>query len=209
MSEKITKLGIYGGTFSPIHNGHMKSALEFLRQIELDKLLIIPTAKPPHKAEVAGATAEDRLAMTKLAFSECEEFKAGKIEVSDFEITKGDKSYTVHTLEHFTCEGQRIYLLMGTDMFLTLDKWYRAEDIFALADIVLFRREKDADALAEIMEKDREYKEKFSAKTHFIEGTPIEVSSTELRQKISGGENVSELVPRMVLGYILEKRLYK
>lgn len=209
MSEKITKLGIYGGTFSPIHFGHMKAALEFLRGMELDKLLVIPTAKPPHKAEVAGASSGDRLSMTMLAFSECEEYKEGKIQVSDFEIAKGDKSYTVHTLEHFHREGQLIYLLMGTDMFLTLDRWYRAEDIFALAEIVLFRREDEAEALAEIEKKSREYKEKFAAGIHVINGMPIEISSTELRGKISRGEDISKFVPEKVCGYISEKRLYK
>ncbi len=209
MGERITKLGIYGGTFSPIHNGHVKAALEFFRLMELDKLLVIPTAKPPHKAEVAGATAEDRLNMAKLAFSECEEYKAGKIEISDFEIAKGDKSYTVHTLEHFAKDGQRICLLMGTDMFLTLGKWYRSEDIFTLADIVLFRREDDAEFDSQITEKDKEYREKFSAKTYFIEGTPIEISSTELREKISRGEDVSEFIPSKTLLYISENGLYR
>ena len=209
MAEKITRFGIYGGTFSPIHMGHMKAALEFFRGMELDRLLIIPTAKPPHKAEVAGATAEDRLNMIRLAFSECEEYRTGKIEVSDFEIAKGDKSYTVHTLEHFAREGQRLFLLMGTDMFLTLDRWYRAEDIFALADIVLFRREDEAENLALIEEKAGEYREKFAASVHFISGRPIEVSSTELREKISRGEDTSELIPAAALRYISENGLYK
>lgn len=205
----MERFGIYGGTFSPIHKGHIKSALEFFHGMSLDRLLIIPSAKPPHKSEVAGATAEDRLNMARLAFSDSHEYENGKILVSDYEIEKGDKSYTVHTLEHFKCEGRQVFLLMGTDMFVTLDTWYRAEDIFALSDIVLIRRESDSASLSLIESKNAEYIEKYSARTHFIESSPLVISSTALREMIKKGEDVSEFIPKEVNGYISENNLYR
>lgn len=209
MSSKIERIGIYGGTFSPIHCGHVKAAIAFLKEMQLDKLFIIPTAKPPHKAEVKGATSEDRLNMLKLAFENCEEYKNGKIEISDYEISKEEKSYTVKTLEYFSSHERRLYLLMGTDMFLTLDEWYRAGDIFTLADIVLMRREDKTRYIRETQEKKDEYIRNFGAKIHFISESPIEVSSTEIRQMIVEGKNTLGLIPDGVYKYITENQLYR
>ncbi len=209
MGQRVERFGIYGGTFSPIHCGHVKAALEFFHRMRLDKLLIIPTAKPPHKEEVAGASAHDRLAMTRLAFSDFEEYKNGKIEVSDFEISRKNKSYTVNTLEHFRCAGRVLYLLMGTDMFLTLDEWYRKEDIFSLSEIVLMRRENNPWNDKLIEEKNAEYIAHFGAKTHFISESPLEVSSTALRLMIAEGESTEGLIPDAVCKYIMENRLYR
>ncbi len=197
------KLGIYGGTFSPIHMGHVLAAQSFLESLELDRLLIMLTALPPHKSEVLGASAEDRLEMAKRAFKGCDE----RIIISDFEISRGGKSYTINTLEHFA-PGNELFLLVGSDMFLTLDEWRRAEDIFSLADIVLKRRENDPETNILIKCKSDEYRSRFGARIHFIAAPTLEVSSTELRERIAAGGSDDALLPCGVSEYIREKGLY-
>ncbi len=204
----MIKLGIYGGTFSPIHMGHVVAAQAFLRNACLDKLLIMPTAISPHKNVTAGVNAEDRLKMVRLAFEGTEEYKSGRLEVSDYEIMRGGKSYTVYTLEHFSRPDVILHMLVGTDMFLTLDKWYRSEDIFRLAEIVLMRREMDSDRSEEIERKCEEYIEKYSAKIKIIPEPPIVVSSTELRESIKNGCSTEGLLPDGVAEFISKNNLY-
>lgn len=197
------KLGIYGGTFSPIHFGHIRAAENFLNSFGLDKLLVIPTALPPHKAEVVGASADDRLWMARLAFAGHD-----RVEVSDYEITRGGKSYSVLTLEHFK-PGNELYMLVGTDMFLTLDEWFRSADIFSLADIVLKRRECDSQTDRLIARKADEYRARFGARIHIMDGAPFEVSSTGLRELIRDGKPTGRFIPESVADYIAKNHLYK
>ena len=121
----MEKLGLYGGTFAPPHYGHIHAVKTFLEEVSLDRVLIMPTYQPPHKAKAAGDTPEVRLEMCRAAFGDIP-----GAEVSDYEIRKADVSYTVQTLEHLAAPDREIYLLCGTDMFLTLDRWYRAAEIF-------------------------------------------------------------------------------
>lgn len=208
MSTHKERLGIYGGTFSPIHSGHVKAAYAFLDAMELDKLLVIPTAIPPHKAPVEGASAADRIKMARLAFLDGEAYKSGRLEVSDYETTLSGKSYTVYTLEHFFSPDRELYLLVGTDMFFTLGRWYRAEDIFRLSTIVLMRRETDTFNLPLIKEKSAEYRERFGARICEIDEPPIVVSSTELRERLTGHCGTDDLIPEAVARYIEENNLY-
>jgi nicotinate-nucleotide adenylyltransferase len=114
----MKKLGIYGGTFNPIHNGHIKAAEAFYDTVGLDELLIMPTFVSPHKEMMKGDDPSYRLEMTSLAF----DGNVRNITVSDYEISKGGKSYTYLTLEHFSSSDTELFFLMGTDMFLCLDK---------------------------------------------------------------------------------------
>ncbi|MBQ8551235.1 MAG: nicotinate (nicotinamide) nucleotide adenylyltransferase [Clostridia bacterium] len=209
MDTEKERLGIYGGTFSPIHSGHVKAAYAFLDTMALDRLLVIPTAIPPHKAPVEGASAADRIEMARLAFCDGEAYKSGRLVVSDYETTLEGKSYTVYTLEHFASPECELYLLVGTDMFLTLDRWYRAEEIFRLADIVLMRRERDAVNFPLIRQKSAEYRERFNARIHEIDEPPIVVSSTELRKRLCGRCGIDGLIPEAVVRYIEENDLYR
>lgn len=202
MSAK-ERFGIYGGTFSPIHAGHIRAAEIFLRDMRLDRLLIMPAAVPPHKA-ADGVSGEDRLEMARIAFRDAD----SRLEVSDFEVRRDGKSYTICTLENFAEKNRTIFLLVGTDMFLTLPEWRRAEDIFRLADIVLMRRESKADAALEIDEKKAEYIDKYGARIHVIDEPPLEVSSTMLRARIKSGEPTDGLIPDGVAAYIKEHGLY-
>ncbi len=207
-NEKVERFGIYGGSFSPIHTGHVRAARAFLDTMELDKLLIMPSAQSPHKITDPRASAEDRLTMCKLAFRDDADYLSGRLEVSDFEVKRGGKSYTVYTLEQFSAPGRRLYFLVGTDMFLTLSEWFRAEDIFSLADIVLIRRENDAVCTQRLKESQLEYEGLYGARIHEINEPPTVVSSTELRERIDVGIPLGELIPSMVEDYIIKNSLY-
>lgn len=199
MSELI---GIYGGSFSPPHRGHISAVKGFSKAIKPDKLLIIPTYEPPHKVLADGVSALDRLAMCRLAFSDIP-----RVEVSDIEIVREGKSYTSDTLRALAAPNRELAFLIGTDMMLTLDAWHEPEVIFSLADLYCVRRESDADMTLAIARKNAIYNEKFG-KTVRVLDTPIqEVSSTEIRESLSRGETPEYLTPS-VLTYIRERGLY-
>ena len=202
--RKQETFAIYGGTFSPPHLGHVHAAEAFYNAIAPDRLLIIPSAIPPHKAPVLGAQIEDRLAMCRIAFSHIPQ-----AEISEIEIFRSGKSYTVDTLRALEAENRRIVMLVGTDMFLTLDSWYCAEEIFARAEIALIRRESNLETLSSIQEKLEVYRRDYGAIVHFVDILPFEISSTELRGRIAKGESVSGLLPNDVEAYIKKCHLYQ
>lgn len=199
------KIGIYGGTFSPVHSGHLLAALEFVRGMELDKLLVIPAAQPPHKEMQMPVSADDRLEMCRLAFGEME-----TVEISDVEISRGGKSYTVDTVTALREKYPRdeLFLLVGTDMILTFDLWYRYEDILSMCDLVYVRRETDSDLNAKISEKISFLEKQTGKKIRHIKIAPVEISSSELRQMLLEGEDTGDLIPKKVMDFILEKGIY-
>ncbi len=196
------RIGVYGGTFSPVHNGHIAMAKSFFEQLELDKLYVIPTFTPPHKNEVDGAGAYDRYEMLKLAFDGCD-----GIVVSDIEIKRANVSYTVDTLRELKDEGE-LFLLCGSDMFLTLETWREAAEIFRLAHIVLGRRE-NCDDTARALDKHKIFlEEKFGAQIHALDFSAIEISSSEIREHIRCGDCVHGYLPEAVENYIRAHKLY-
>ncbi len=201
MNSSTEKIGLFGGTFAPPHLGHVHAARTLSETISLDKILIMPTAIPPHKVRTSIDTPEDRLEMCRAAFGDIE-----GVEVSDYEITKGGISYTYETLEHLTSPGREIYLLCGTDMFMTLDKWRNSDIIFRLAKIVCVPRYSAGED--GIRQKAEEYKSRFSADVTVIGSDPFEISSTEIRERIENGRDLSELLPEEVIEIIEKRHLY-
>ncbi len=199
----MTRIGIYGGTFSPPHNGHVAAAKAFMEQMWLDYLYVIPTALPPHKEMEIPVSAEARLEMCRLAFSEVE-----GIYVSDVEIRRGGKSYTVDTLRELSGEDRRLFLLCGTDMILTLDQWRSPEEIFSLSYPVYIRREKDAVLDKKIIQKIGEYNKTFGKMVRRIVTDPIELSSAEVRAALREGSTIEGMVPSAVQKYIQDNHLY-
>ncbi len=197
------RIGIFGGTFSPVHNGHISAAKSFMEQMWLDMLFVIPTGNTPHKEMSEGATSYDRLRMCEAAFAGID----GVI-VSDMEMRREGKSYTVDTLRQLYDPENRLFLLCGTDMMLTLDKWREADEIFKLCYPVYMRRENDEIITNLIIKKNAEYKEKYGRIATRITGDAVVVSSSEVREKIKNGEDISGLVPEAVEKYIKEKGLY-
>ncbi len=205
MREK-TKIGIYGGTFSPPHNGHLHAADVFLKEIALDRLLIIPDYIPPHK-EIECNNPTARLEMAKLAFSSLSEY-GKKVFVDDYEITSGGKSYTAETLLHFCSSDTELYFLCGTDMFLTIDSWYHPEIICKLSTIVLMRRENDPENTDKINSYITFLQDKYDAKVIIMKSPAVDISSSEIRKYIKNNRDISHFVPKKVEEYIKENKLY-
>lgn len=197
------KTGIYGGTFSPPHLGHYLAARAFLENVELDELLIIPALVPPHKQIAYEDDPVSRLEMCRLAFANLD-----KTSVSDIELNRGGKSYTVMTLRELTRKGRELYFLCGTDMMLTIDEWYCPEEIFRLAHIVCMRRESDAENTEKLENKMKLYREKFGASVSLIDAPSFELSSSEVREAIKEGRDTKDMLQREVDEYIRKKGMY-
>ena len=199
----MTRIGIYGGTFSPPHNGHVAAARAFMEQMWLDFLYVIPTALPPHKEMEVQVDAAQRLEMCRLAFSGME-----GVYVSDLELRRGGRSYTVDTLRELWGEDRRLFFLCGTDMMLTLDTWREPEEIFRLCYPVYIRRENDRTLDAAIVQKITEYNQKYGKVVRRIVTEPLEISSNQVRTALQDGKDVSRLIPASVEKYIRDNHLY-
>ena len=198
------KIGIYGGTFDPPHLGHMEAARAAVNLLELDKLIFVPAKQPPHKqVSENSATPEQRLAMTGLMADGL--LLPSVTEVSALELERPGKSYTSDTLrtlrERFP--DDELWLLMGTDMFLTLQNWHESGQIMALAGIAAFARtESDSGQMLEIQGK--YLSEAYGARVRIIQLPKIHaISSTQVRQQGTG-----EGLWPPVWGYILRQGLY-
>lgn len=202
MSKK-SRIGIFGGTFNPPHLAHVRAAEAFNNAICPDKLLIIPDYLPPHKEYSGTVTPEQRLKMCELAFGHI-----GSVTVSDMEIKRGGRSYTAITLEALSSCESELFLLCGTDMFLTLDTWYNPEKIFELATICYVRRENDSSLDDEIKRKSSYYSERFGARIIPVSLSVTEASSSEIRAALARGA-ADSMLTESVAEYIKEVGLYK
>jgi len=202
------KIGIYGGTFNPPHLGHLAAAQAAVAALELDKLILIPAAIPPHKQLPEGTPdGAHRLEMTEKMADAM--LLPRVVEVSDIELKREGKSYTADTLAAIREQypDAQLWLLMGTDMFLSLQNWYQPERIMALAGICAFgRTEQDGE---EVFAPQRAFlSEKYGAKitTITLPGL-VDISSTRLRELLVKGEGREYLLPA-VYGHILMNGLY-
>ena len=205
------KIGIYGGSFNPPHLGHMAAAESAAKYLQLDKLLLIPAGIPPHKSLSADApSGAHRLAMTRLMGEQIALDTAIPVEVSDMELTRAGKSYTADTVRalHGQYPDAELWLLMGTDMFLTFQCWHEPAEIVRYAGLCAFgRAETDGE---ELFAPQREYLGRHFPDSRIVTMTLpnlVDVSSTELRERIPKGETEGLLAPA-VLGYIYRKHLY-
>ena len=192
----MKRIGIFGGTFNPPHIAHSIVAESVRVQLILDKIIFIPSGNPPLKESIP---AEDRLAMTNLAFGEDINFEISDIEIRDLT----EKSYTVNTLRKLKLkyEGERIklFLIIGVDNLLDLPRWKDPEQLFGLADVVVINRPgfdpKDS-------------KPEFYEKVKFISVPFLEISSTMIREYVRIGRPVKYLVTKEVEEYIEANNLY-
>ncbi|MCI5499336.1 MAG: bis(5'-nucleosyl)-tetraphosphatase (symmetrical) YqeK [Clostridiales bacterium] len=206
------KIGIYGGTFDPPHLGHMEAARAALEQMNLDRLIIIPDCEPPHKDLVEdAATPQQRLEMVALMADGL----GPRAEASDLEIRREGKSYTADTVEelHEQFPEDELWLLMGTDMFLTVQNWYQPERIFQYAGVAAFARsEEDSEELFE--EQSKYLAETFHAQTTVVRLPQVtEIASRDLRRMLASewtGGNVdpAQYLWPPVYGYILREGLF-
>ena len=197
----MQKIAVFGGTFNPIHNGHIHLAEQFVQRIGAEKVLLIPTYQPPHKRALNLAPSKDRLQMCRLA---CEE---SIFEVSNMELKRKGPSYTADTLRELKkiYPASELYLIMGEDMFLTLKKWYEPETIFRLA--VLCAAPRSSDGLQPLLDCAENF-ERNGARTFIQNIEYLPISSTMVRDAVQNGKNIAGLVPPKVADYIAKNKLY-
>lgn len=204
-SKRFT--AIFGGTFDPIHFGHLKLAEKVIEEDLADEIMFVPAGKPPHKLDKPISAAEHRLEMVKLVLNEYPEFS-----VSDYEImNKRKTSFTINTLRALQAAfpERRFRLMMGMDNFLSLDTWHKFQEIISNYELIIFTRpEIRRISLPKITEK---FGNKFTAKLEksIIDTVDVDISSTEIRKRVENGEELSGLVMPAVAEYIRENGLYK
>lgn len=197
----MKKIAIYGGSFDPPHEGHKLLALNLAKSCGADKVIIMPTAMSPFKS-TSGATAAQRYEMCKLAFKE------PLFEVSDIEINRGGKSYTVDTVNSVKelYPHSELYLFMGDDMFLSFNKWYKYEEIAKKCVIVAACRTERLEELQNMKVFARDVLRFGEGKVIFCESVPVEISSTTIRENVKN--NCFEYIGSDVAEYIKAKGLY-
>mgnify|MGYP003297319669 CR=1 FL=1 len=189
------KIGIFGGTFNPPHNGHRFLVDHVVRHMKFDRMIIVPSYLPPHK-EVTQNDPVHRLAMTRLAFPD--------YTVSDMELMRKGKSYTVDTLRILSREnpGDSLYFLCGSDMFLSMETWRDPAGIFSLATIVTVARERWV--YPKLLWKKWYYYRKYRAHCKIIFVRPYILSSSVIRCNKASMDQVTPAVKH----YIMEHKLY-
>lgn len=210
------RLGIFGGTFDPVHLAHLRAALEAAEELELDRVLFMPCAEAPH-GKVIGASVEHRLAMLELAVADNPRFA-----VYDLEARLGGVSYTVRTLEHVRREhpGAQIFFLIGADAFFHLHTWRQPLKLFALTDFVVLARPKSprGGILGYLQAKlDKSFYRDQQGWARLpgaggakrVDTTLLSISSTRLRRRAAEGRALTYLVPPAVEDYIKRMSLYR
>lgn len=195
-------IGIFGGAFNPVHNGHLHLLKCMLDSGLVDKIMLVPTANPPHKTSVDFADAKDRFEMLRLAISEFDD----KCEISDIEFHLEGKSYTFNTLTELKriYPNDELYLFMGSDQLINFESWYRYDDILKMVKIVAMSRDDEDDLLAFLREKDDVYEDNAIV----LDVPVVEVSSSQIRTAIRQNTGYESLVPNAVSEYIKEHKLY-
>lgn len=195
------KTGIYGGSFNPVHKGHIHLAESIKAEFGLDRIFFVPSRISPHRSSEEYASAQDRLEMLRLACEGREGF-----EVCGYELESDRVSYSVYTVEHFRSlyPDDELYLLVGSDMLLSFDKWYRFEDILKNVNLAVCSRQ-DGDS-SELQRKAQELSQ--YGRIYISQAAPVSVSSTKIRKKLAKNENCYCYLDENVVQYIRLKGLY-
>jgi len=203
MTEKII---LFGGTFDPVHTGHIEVARAAAEKIGAKKVILVPARRSPHKNQKPLAEDTDRVSMLKLAI-------AGKdiFQISPIELNRAEPSYTIDTIRQIQQSfgnNYELYWLIGADMLSSLSKWYKIDELLNKCNICVMNRggfdKPDFDSLAAKFSKENIEK----LRKNSIETPAIEISSTEIRQKLFNDEDASRYLHPEVLNYIRTRRLY-
>lgn len=212
-------IGLLGGTFNPIHYGHLRLAEEVREAMGLDKVLFVPAFIPPHKPDEKITPAGKRLEMVRLAIRDNPGFES-----SDIEIKRGDRSYTVVTLRELKERGPKelsVSLIIGTDSFNDITTWCEYEEIFELSGLVVVERpgypvKKIAEVVPEGLarkfryERDNDsYVSSYGTAVTYLKTTLMEISSSGIRERVRAGLSIRYLLPGAVADYIEEEGLYR
>jgi len=195
----MKRIGVYGGTFNPVHIAHLITAEEVSEQMYLEKVLFIPTAHHPLKNEESIIDAGTRLKMLEIAINGNDKFESSDIEITEDE----QKSYTVNTLiklrEKYKDEQVKFYLIIGMDNFAELQKWKEPDKLFMLAEVIVINR---PGYFADDIKND------YSRQVVYAPVTNIDISSTEIRNRVRENRSIKYLVPDGVERFIQQNKLY-
>lgn len=191
------KIGFLGGSFDPVHFGHLIAAQDVLEQFHLDRLLLVPAAQAPLKPNDIQSTVEDRLAMLQSA-TEWDR----RLEISDYELHKGGISYTVDSVRHFRAQFPRdeLFWIIGGDQLPLLHKWKEIGELVKLIEFIFLERPKHPT---------KPHVEIDGLRLHRCDGHLIEISSSELRSRVQTGRSLHYFCPQKVIAYIESKKLYR
>lgn len=197
-------LGIFGGSFNPIHMGHLILAEHIREELKLDKIIFIPAGNPPHKNIGNLELAHHRYNMVELAIENNPFFS-----ISDIELKREGISYTSDTLAGIKEQypDEELFFILGSDSIIQFPSWHRIDKIFELAGIVVAKRPNVPQA--ELDNKVNEFTEKYNARIIFSKAPYIEISSSEIRNRIKQGLSVRYMVPETVDEYIHNNNLYR
>ena len=197
------KVGVFGGTFDPIHLGHLVKAEEARETLCLDQVLFIPAGQPWLKADRQITAAHHRTAMVQLAITSNARFRESPIEV-----TRDGPSYTVDTLEELTSRigpDAELHLIVGTDALQEIERWRQPERLFGLAMVAAVARPDRGDFDARFLDR---ISPGASNRVRMIEGVPVGISGTDIRRRVAAGQSIKYLVPEPVEEYIYQHGLY-
>lgn len=203
----MKRYGIIGGTFDPIHYAHLYIAYEAKEQLNLDKVIFMPARKQPLKANNIVTDSKLRYDMVKAAIEPFNEFS-----VSNYEIEKEGLSFTYETLEHFKAESdannekKELFFITGADCLFSLEKWKQVSKIFSLSNLVVFSR--GGIDKKEMIKKKEEIEEKYDGRIIILDLKQLEISSTEIREKVKANKRIDFFVPSKVMDIIYDKGLY-
>jgi len=213
INDLPSPLGLLGGTFDPVHLGHLRAAIEVAEACDFSKVYLIPVGIPPHKMRSDLTPFEHRLKMIKLAIED-----AAQLGVLEIEGQRQGPSYTIDTLNYFNSKGIETYFILGSEAFLEIHTWKSCQELFNLSHfIVLLREEMHKKNIPEYLKNlgleiaSKENDELFlhsGKKVLFFRPTRLEVSGSQLRSILRKGGSIKFLVPEKVLQYITENRLY-
>ena len=198
------KIGLIGGTFNPIHHGHLILS-EYVREnFQLDKVIFIPTGLPPHKSASVVENPEIRLEMTKLAIERNKFFS-----VSDIETYREGISYTIDTITELKnlYPNDQLYFLIGADSLFELPTWKYYDKLISKTNIIVVNRPGGANNL--IGAKIKEYEDQFGGSIIEVRSPLIDISSSDIRNRVKDGKSIKYLVPNNVEEFILQNNLYK
>lgn len=211
----LKKIGLLGGTFDPVHYGHLQFAESALAECRLDKVVFLPSAEPPHKNGTSITSFSHRLAMLSLAGQGMNGFECDPIEA-----TLPKPSYTIDTLRELRKQyrgNYRLYFMIGADAFLDILTWKSYQEVLHSVDIVLSRRNGYKDGRLIVLLKQLGYKATNSAwrgkdgkkDIYILQKTPDDHSSSVIRAMIGRGESVQRYLPESVMKYIEKNKLYQ
>ena len=206
-NENRRRVGVFGGSFDPIHNGHIRVAEAALTQHQLDCVLFVPVRQQPHKAGSPEASGEHRLAMVKLAIEGNQAFSA-----SDCELRRQGKSFTIDTIRELRRQlspGAELFFILGADSVPELPMWKDLDELRGLCTFVVAARPGWPPDALDVLSRHLPAERVAAMRDAAVRTTDVRVSSTDIRERVAGGASIEGLVPRPVVLYITENKLYR